>query len=385
MRTRSLVWVILASLLALPAAADPPNPAAEALHQKAAEMYKDGSRAEAIEFWWEAMRLGPHWKYAYNLANASYEDGKFEPAWRAAEQAEQLNMPDKYMVQLGGLRAKISAELKKTHAYLALMVQPESCTVTRDGLLWAKPRAGWFPSRSSAIRITHPGYDPRDLTWDHAIGKRHSKAIALKKSPKKGSVTVAGSPAGATVSLGGREVGKLPRVGPLRLSPGTYTMSIAHAGYITSERRVVVEEGQSMTLAVELAETPPEVMVQSGTSGLQIGGWVATGVGVALAGVAGGLLAIADNQAQDMKRLQADPKYLNNQVDYLQYKADFKRRQQDHAEMQMAGYVLVGVGAAAAVAGVVMLVIPGADAGDGTTIGVAPLPGGGFLSTTVVF
>lgn len=70
------------------------------------------------------------------------------------------------------------------------------------------------------------------------------------------SVAVKSTPAGATIQLNGRTVGKTPMT--LKVAPGTYTVTISQPGYVTMTRYVTVKPGKMASVNVTLvAATPP--------------------------------------------------------------------------------------------------------------------------------
>lgn len=69
---------------------------------------------------------------------------------------------------------------------------------------------------------------------------------------KVGLVTLMVKPEGATVSIGGNEVGKTPLADPLVLMPGTYTIAFAADGFQPKETEIVVEAGSESERTIEL-------------------------------------------------------------------------------------------------------------------------------------
>jgi hypothetical protein len=71
-------------------------------------------------------------------------------------------------------------------------------------------------------------------------------------SAKVGVVTLVVKPAGASITLGGAELGTAPLAEPLVLLPGTYTLSFQAEGFQPREAALVVEGGTEAERAVEL-------------------------------------------------------------------------------------------------------------------------------------
>ncbi|HEU4735329.1 MAG TPA: PEGA domain-containing protein [Kofleriaceae bacterium] len=79
-------------------------------------------------------------------------------------------------------------------------------------------------------------------------------------SARIGLVTLTVTPAGASVTLGGIELGAAPLPGPLVLMPGTYTLSFQADGFQPREAEVKVEPGAEIERSIELV--PVQVIVE---------------------------------------------------------------------------------------------------------------------------
>lgn len=73
-----------------------------------------------------------------------------------------------------------------------------------------------------------------------------------------GLLTIIAKPEGATLSLGGIELGKTPLAEPLVLMPGTYTIALAAEGHATKELEIQVEAGSESERTIELDAAKPE-------------------------------------------------------------------------------------------------------------------------------
>jgi hypothetical protein len=71
-------------------------------------------------------------------------------------------------------------------------------------------------------------------------------------SAKIGFVTLAVTPAGASITLGGTEIGPAPLAEPLVLMPGTYTLAFQADGFQPKEAEIKVEPGSETERAIEL-------------------------------------------------------------------------------------------------------------------------------------
>ena len=387
-----LLLVAMTMMVAPPARGIAPPSKAKAaakLDKQAKKAYRAKKWHTAVELWREARKLEDNWKYAFNLAYVLFEAKQFPQAWEAIADADRLGVPPDSMSDLAALRANVSGALLKTHAWVKLEVVPAHAIVQRDAQLWAEPRAAWIAQGQSRIRVERKGFVPVDITWKHPVGARHNKTIRLKKEEPHGSLVVKGSPVGAEVMLSGARMGTLPQVVKVELKVGRYEVAVVMDGFEAETRTMSVVAGQQVTWEVALkatATTPLVVEKKPAGSDLRTPGWITAGVG--LAAVAGGIgmFVWADGAANDLDALNQDPGRLGELGGYPAYETEYSEAESNYNAGRIGGWVLTGVGAAAVVAGVVMIALP-AQKGEPETssISVLPLRGGGLLNGTVRF
>jgi len=206
-----------------------------------------------------------------------------------------------------------------------------------------------------------------------------------------GHLVVEASPSGVSIRVDGREAGKAPLAKPLVLGPGEYEVEALLDGYAAQKRTVRVEsrgdaavsfelqkveavppEGDADSAAPEPVEPlpPPAEEPAAGHGSLWTGGWIAAGLGAAImvaGGVTGGLALAKGNE------LKADypdgvPRDKKSEVDGLD-------------RLAIATDVLLGVGGAAVVVGVVMLVLDGKS--EPQEVAFAPAAGPGFAGASL--
>lgn len=212
-----------------------------------------------------------------------------------------------------------------------------------------------------------------------------------------GSVEVT-APAGASVSIDDRPRGKTPLPGRLKLAAGVkHTVRIELGGEVLLERTVLVSSGE--TIEVEAAE--PEVSDApdpsgeesdvsdlpdesdgsdlssdgSDSSSIHNWGWVTLGLGGALlvgGGITGGMALSLDDELSEPCGDGGCPPSKHG---------DLEKRD----TLAMTTNVLLGVGGAAVVAGVLMLtVFDGGEDEAAVDVSLAPSSGPGFAGATVV-
>ncbi len=80
-------------------------------------------------------------------------------------------------------------------------------------------------------------------------------------------VDVTTEPSGATVSVDGREIGPTPLGQPLILGPGDHVVGATLQGHQPAERSFRVAAGDTLAVALTLAETPEEPIVEPRSNG----------------------------------------------------------------------------------------------------------------------
>lgn len=205
-------------------------------------------------------------------------------------------------------------------------------------------------------RLGHAQQEARFL--ERFIGEAHSTDAELLASARsrlstlrdrlaRTGVTLSGAPEGALVRIDGEERGRAPLEASLSLDPGNHEVVVEHDGYETFRAAVSVNAGQTVHVEAEMVEdTSPGVP----TSAIAL--W-AGGGGAIVAGAAIGGIALSQSSGT----------------------ADGTARADRARRLARSADVLMAVGAAAAVTGLVLyLVGRGSDDDDeeATSFYVAP-------------
>lgn len=380
MRFAVFAAVVATVCLSRPALGETPSApeAGAVLHERAVEAYRSGRVHEAAELWREATDVAPGWKYAYNAANAMYEDGRFDGAWEYLGRAVRLGMPPEHLRRMSELRAKVSAALLGTRAFIALAVEPEDAAVTLDGEAWPAPRELWTADSTSRVRVSRDGYAPVEQVWVHPVGRRSERTIRLEPLPPP-TLLITGEPAGASVALDGTFAGWLPLADPLRVAAGSHILEVTHSGFVPAVVDVSARPGEQSSVMVRLVtiDAPVEPMELSAPGWSCVGG----GLGVLAAGI--GLLAWSQELAADLDDLNTDGTRLAGMT-YDEYATRYEDEHDRFVATRISGAVLTGVGAAAMLTGTVLLILDDAQP-DGPTLGVVPTSQGATFLGTVSF
>lgn len=388
----ALLWTLLLlwPVVGVAQASDDAKASAERVNKLAIAAYQRGDYQDAAAQWAAAEQLHPTWKYALNLAGTLTRLERYPEGWAALERAESRETPEKHRAQIDKMRATIETKLYPTHARLALHLEPKDARATLDGKAWDRAWSRWVARKQSTLVVSKPGYSTHRQTWRHPFGRAHSISITLTRVAQTGKLIVRGEPAGAVVKVGGARVGILPLRNPLPLKAGRYTVIVERDGYIPFHGKVIITAGKTADLNAVLQKLEAPVTIQKRSNALAIAGWSTAGVGLAMAASGIAVLAWAEEALADAEALNGDPTRAGTNFtdDYL---AEWGRIEASYDDRRVAGFVLVGVGAAAAIAGVALVSWHYASAPEGrtegTTTNVTPflLPGGGGLKGTVRF
>lgn len=131
------------------------------------------------------------------------------------------------------------------------------------------------------------------LTEAQAVARSLAESLKdrLVVGAGKGTLTVGSTPTGAEVLVDGQSMGTTPL--ELPIEAGEHAIVLRLPGYADEERRVVVDAGDTSSVAVELATATPAGAGKPDRSKL-LGplGWASVGVGVASLGAGIALLAL---------------------------------------------------------------------------------------------
>jgi hypothetical protein len=239
-------------------------------------------------------------------------------------------------------------------------------------------------------RIIREGVAPgAPKSWSKAVDDANKEVGAISPRIPWVTITVLG-PSNPEVVIDSTPVPHASLGVKRAINPGTHKIRVSAEGYLPQEKSVVLTEGQSLNVNIELEQAPesappPEKKVATAvavdTSSASSGGewrrtvaYVAFGVGGAsliVGGVAGGLALAKNSQLEDAcpDRNNCDPSQRSNIETY--------RRLGTIADV---GFIAGGIGV---VAGVVLLVTQPKETTSGTK--VTPYIGLGTAGVSGVF
>lgn len=280
----------------------------------------------------------------------------------------------------GGEQQSLVLELipgESTSAHVRVTTRPEGVTVVVDG----KP-VGATPLATSlavapgkhTIGLSRPGYHPttRELT----LGEGASGELDVELAEDGGALAslggylaLAGDVEGIEVTVDGRARGA--PTGPLLLPPGGHRVAVTRPGSKPFTGPVAIETGRTSTLQVQLAPSEEAVAAQiEQARSRRRWGWVALAAGTVIGAAGGGLLIYnageKDDASKALETAQASfVRGAGGECDTARGLEDTpacrtklqsaQDRVSKSESMDTVAYVGLGVGAAAAITGAVLL------------------------------
>ncbi len=214
----------------------------------------------------------------------------------------------------------------------------------------AYERLGHLEQAATALDLYLTSADPAD---EHQSDAR-ARLGAIRERIEATGVVLRGGPEGATITLDGEDVGRLPRPDMVRVSPGSHRIVITAPGHADFTTSVVVPAGSSTEIAVEMASS---VAGPSGGGEVPIAPAVvfaAAGVTLIVAAILGGVALSAAGSAPSAVSPEADTA----------------------RGLAIGSDVLFGVSAACAIVGIVLAVTSGGGSADTASASIRITPTG---------
>jgi eukaryotic-like serine/threonine-protein kinase len=140
---------------------------------------------------------------------------------------------------------------------------------------WKTPQViGPLAVGTYKVTVSSPGYTPETRSVQVTAGAR--TPVDLRLGASKGFIKVAGSPAGASILMDGKDTGKVTPA-EFTLDPGSHSVTVRKTGYLEANTDLKLAAGQGITYA-------PSLMVAGRTDNIRI---VGGGVGKVFGGGSG--------------------------------------------------------------------------------------------------
>ena len=298
----------------------------------------------------DAENKHPSYKYAALLARTHLQSNQPVIAWEAANRAERYGIPKQKQRAFEALFAEIEDRLKEGHAFLELSVFPPNASVRIGKQQWLPPYRKWVPRSFSVLELEAPGHAPMSFKWHHPTGNRANRTVRMEPTSNFGRIEVSGAPKGASVSIDGKRIGKLPSATSGLLKPGNYNVTIERADFITMERQVTVTKGTKTPLEIMMDPTESDLM--KALKSKTVWGWTSVGVGGAAFITGIGLLAHSAVLINDVETLNR-----THISGYEKYLIEYDKKAADIPTFGAAGWSMLVVGLALGATGATLLVL----------------------------
>lgn len=130
---------------------------------------------------------------------------------------------------------------------------------------------GPLPAGTYKVTVSSPGYSSETRSVQVAAGAR--TPVDVRLSATKGFIKVAGSPAGASIFIDGKDSGRVTPA-ELTLDPGSHSVTVRKSGYLEASTDLKLAAGQGITYAPSLmvAGRTDNIRIVSGGMGKVFGG-----------------------------------------------------------------------------------------------------------------
>jgi hypothetical protein len=285
---------------------------------------------------------------------------------------------------VSGQQTDVAVQLLPLQGALAhLMVRASlpGADVVVDGKLVGRtpmPTSLALPPGRHEVTLRRPGYraTPVDITL--ADGSTGEIAIEAAENPAEaamvgGHIELDINQADANISIDG-----VPRFrGDLTLPAGPHRLTVARAGFLPVERELIVDQGHSKTVRVELQPTEEtRATYTHRVSAQRRNAWITIASGAVVAGVGTYMIVHAQSKQRSADDAQAELQkslspptgecyhvpgstaFTQAQVDYCQAKSDKANSLGNNTKVwKWAGWATAGVGGAAIVTGVILRIV----------------------------
>ena len=392
--------------LAVPdAARAQPEPKNEAITRfnEASKLAKDGKLEEAIDIWLAVYEALPD-KYRpavqLNLGLAYKKISRYPDAWYYLSRY-RISGPrnEKTEHWMDEVEAKLLGEYRRVTLTCIPFGTMVAVSTDEGAPIHECPITWWFKPGARQVRLSKSGFKTviKSVTVPDKRGEVRVSVTLEEESD--GVLAIVGTEKGAVVYVSGREAGEIPF--KARIKAGKYRIKVVRKGLPPWEEVVEVLAGRTATREPKF-KRPKEVLPvkrpsvdDPGTAARPpaVGGqwwkWTLLGGGVGMVAVGVALHGMANQENEDLRKKYPDgtPEFPAPAENQQNYNSEYDSSVYPKA---VAGYVMYGVGAAAATAGLVTLIIDMTSAPaekEVMTTRVRPLalPDGGGLSLGISF
>lgn len=219
----------------------------------------------------------------------------------------------------------------------------------------------WLPPGEVTVRASKEGFDSQQKKLELEAGKPETLELNLGPEKGKGTLSVECNVEGATVRIGGKDVGRTPF--SQALDSGRYLVTIWASDHADWTGFVVVIPEKTALVQAELKKVQGAVprsaerleIDDGGGLSMSFWGWMLTGVGVGCLG--GGGYFFLQGQDKETQAGKLDPNAKNFKTTYDWYTS------QANTNYMYAG-IIGGAGVLAVAGGIMMIIFDDDEGGD---------------------
>lgn len=327
---------------------------ADRLHKKMIELFKAGKYRETVDVTKRLYELTKKAKYLVNIGTCFDQLKDDEQAIHYYQKFLREDATSPLRPRIGAKVEEIRTRLSQHKREVSFVTEPSGAELVIDGrTLLTTPVTVWLTFGKHQVELRKPGHVTKRVTLTVASGPLLQRDYKLEMVKKVAYLVVNSNVDGARVFIGKRLMGltPLPRTA---IEPGSYMLRVVSPKHREWRNPVTLETNQATVVQADL--TLSEV-VSSGTSvkKMRLAGWILLGIGAALVVSGGAVHGLGYKKIKDAND-QLNPKVKAGtavQADFDSYNSKYT----SGTNMYKAAYALYGIGGAALVTSVVLLVV----------------------------
>lgn len=306
------------------------------LSSAAAVAYDKGEFSKALTLYRKAHSLWANPKLSFAIAKSLEAMGKYKEALAAAERGLKENPKAVLKQRLTSKVTYLKQQLAKGR--LTLLITPSGASISINGKFKGKAPIGTLslPAGSHKLEISHPGYANISQGITITGGSELKQSFSLQAL--SGKLSVNSTPAGASVEIDGKPMGKTP-LNDVDVPMGPHMIKVKYKGYQDTSRRVNISPQKSESITVVLSQISGTVPAPSAAKGPWFRSWpgwtvLALGIG---AGAVGTFFLVQSSQTHSSIRASIQNPDANGPS-----QQDLAARWNNANTEEKVGYALVG-------------------------------------------
>lgn len=383
MRSPRWTWIptlaaVLVTAVAFPARSETARDKATRLARAAAVLVEEGKYDDALALFEKAYQLDPVPILLGHMGKVYEKKGNLP---KAREMYERFVATETDPERLAKGRELLEGLSDRMPGRLVVTASPAGAEVRVDGRPVAAGTAVELRRGTHEVEVSLKGHAPAKRAAEVTPGGETRLAVQLLPLP--GRVEVRG-PAGARVTVNGRDAKTLPLDRPYVVPPGLHVVEVAAEGFEKWVKTVEVKPNTTVGVEAVLAAPPPRPGPASGDvirKAAEVRSspwpWVCIGTGAAALATGGVMSGLAYHERGKVSGASREGDVVTS-MDMTEA-ASHRSKARTYDKVS---YAMYGVGVAAVAAGVILWVaLPATEPASGAPMAAAsPVPGGMAVS-----